>query len=676
MNIEKFLAHFADVKKTGPNQWEALCPAHKDTVPSLAIGLDEETILLCCHAGCKTPDVVRKAGLSMSDLSPNKSAKSDKVVKTYDYVDERGQLLFQVCRKSPKGFTQRQPDDNGGWIYNLKGVRRVLYRLPELLKADPNEIVWIVEGEKDADRLIGLGLVATTNPGGAGKWRPEYNEPLQGRKVVILPDHDPDGVTTAADHGSEVAASLKGVVAGVRTLNLPGLVGKEDVSNWLDGGHTVDELLGLIEETQDGSENALKQCLETIHKWLLLPDDSAVLYLLALVVANRLPGDPVWGFIVAPSGGAKTELLNALNDVPEIYPISDLTPQTFISGYMKDPKASLLMKLDDGKILTLKDFTTVLQLNRDSRQQILSQLREIADGAYAKEFGTGQRIAWQGKLGFIAGVTPVIDHHKSVYAVLGERFLQIRPTLPSRKALAGAARKATGKEKLMRKELREAMARCIASVNFERIPEWPDEFTEALDCLATLCAIARSGVVRDGSYSKDLLLIPEPEVPTRLIKQLMKLGQALAMLQGREKVKAEDYDIVRKVATDTISHTRWTILKTLMQKNEPVETSEIATTVGLPTTTAKRHLEDLEGLHLVVGDRPGVGKANKWSLHCDCVELIAKSLTSPRKLPHGEVGESIGNTHPPSTSVVRFQETQSDLLLQPDHELEEVGVPF
>src|SRR5262249_20583079 len=104
------------------------------------------------------------------------------IVATYDYIDEAGKLLFQCVRYEPKEFKQRRPDGNE-WIWNIKGTRRVLYWLPEVLKA---ETVCLTEGEKDADNLRELGFTATTNPLGAGKWRDEYAEVLRGKDTVVF----------------------------------------------------------------------------------------------------------------------------------------------------------------------------------------------------------------------------------------------------------------------------------------------------------------------------------------------------------------------------------------------------------------------------------------------------------------------------------------------------------
>jgi RecA-family ATPase len=157
-----------------------------------------------------------------------------RIVATYDYVDGSGELLFQVCRFDPKDFRQRRPDPAapGGWSWKLGDVRRVLYRLPEILDAHDDRTVFIVEGEKDADRLASLGLIATTNAGGAKKWRVEYAAALAGRRVVILPDNDEAG----REHAAEVRASLQRAGVRAAVLDLDGLPRKGDVSDWLDRG--------------------------------------------------------------------------------------------------------------------------------------------------------------------------------------------------------------------------------------------------------------------------------------------------------------------------------------------------------------------------------------------------------------------------------------------------------
>ncbi len=179
--------------------------------------------------------------------TPDRPA-DDPVVATFEYQDENRRTLFRVVRTARKRFWQQRPDGAGGWRNGIGGVRRALYRLPELLAAAPDMPVYIPEGEKHVDALLASGLVATCNPGGAGKWRDEYAEALHGRHVVVLPDNDPPGRA----HASAVAGSLRRVAATVRVLELPGLPPKGDVLDWLRAGSTVTELDRLAEATSDG----------------------------------------------------------------------------------------------------------------------------------------------------------------------------------------------------------------------------------------------------------------------------------------------------------------------------------------------------------------------------------------------------------------------------------------
>src|SRR5262249_31994027 len=159
---------------------------HGDQNPSLGIAVaDDARVLLNCRShGCTVAAICKALGLSVRDLFPSQNGKARlNIVATYDYTDAEGRLLYQVVRLDPTSFRQRRPHPagKGGWTWNLEGVRRVLYRLPSVLKAVADgQLVIIVEGEKDADNLAQLGLVATTNAGGSGKWLAEYSELLRG----------------------------------------------------------------------------------------------------------------------------------------------------------------------------------------------------------------------------------------------------------------------------------------------------------------------------------------------------------------------------------------------------------------------------------------------------------------------------------------------------------------
>lgn len=161
-------------------------------------------------------------------------------VATYDYLDEFGKLRFQVVRMEPKTFRQRRPDGLGGWIWNMEGVDRIPYRLPDLINDDSDRPVYIVEGEKDADTLHELGLTATCNPGGAGKWSQvsaKARDVLAGREVIVVADADDVGRRHAAD----VAWSLEGVAARVRKCEPP--PPHKDATDMIRAGLSIDALV-------------------------------------------------------------------------------------------------------------------------------------------------------------------------------------------------------------------------------------------------------------------------------------------------------------------------------------------------------------------------------------------------------------------------------------------------
>lgn len=161
----------------------------------------------------------------------------------YDYYDEDGVLRYQVQRFEPKNFRQRRPDDKGGWLYNMNDVEALPYNLIGMLE-NPGAPVFVVEGEKCADRLIKLGLVATTNHGGSKNWRPELNRYFQGRNVVVIPDNDQAGQA----HADVVVGQLYGVTGALKRLELPGVPEKGDVIDWLFKGGTRRELVQLAKD--------------------------------------------------------------------------------------------------------------------------------------------------------------------------------------------------------------------------------------------------------------------------------------------------------------------------------------------------------------------------------------------------------------------------------------------
>jgi hypothetical protein len=157
----------------------------------------------------------------------------------YQYRDEQGTLMFEVVRFPGKEFRQRRPDTTapGGWSWRVRGVRRVLYRLPELVAAvDRGEVVYVCEGERDVDAIVAAGGVATCNPGGAGKWRKDFASFFEGADVVVVADDDPPGIK----HAQAVRAALLGVASTARIM--VAAEGK-DAADHLAAGKSLDEFV-------------------------------------------------------------------------------------------------------------------------------------------------------------------------------------------------------------------------------------------------------------------------------------------------------------------------------------------------------------------------------------------------------------------------------------------------
>jgi hypothetical protein len=240
MILSEFLHRLYGVRRGGSG-YVARCPAHDDKRPSLSLTEDSGRILIHCHAGCTTKQILDKLGLEFRDLydkritQPSRNSLGEPVVKAfrnekagfawapgpnvrkvhkvYPYKDENGALLYENVRYYPKDFRQRAYDENNRPVWNLGDVRRVPYRLPELIKAQKDgRDIFICEGEKDADALHELGFTATNLKG----WKPEYNEYIHGQHVTIVQDHDKPGATMA----NEIARMILRSVASVKILDV------------------------------------------------------------------------------------------------------------------------------------------------------------------------------------------------------------------------------------------------------------------------------------------------------------------------------------------------------------------------------------------------------------------------------------------------------------------------
>ncbi len=349
--------------------------------------------------------------------------------------------------------------------------------------------------------------------------------------------------------------------------------------------------------------------LQTARRWLHLPDEEALDVLMSVAIAIYLPGDPLWLYYVGPPGATKTEPLRALTG-PRVQTLSTLTPNTLISG-LKGTNVDLLPRLD-GKLLIVKDFTSILSKKPDDAAAIYADLRECYDGYLEKSFGSGVGTkSYHAKFGLIAAVTPEIDKYRSVHQLLGERFLRL-DVRTDPEATIQRASELEGREQEMRVELSEVFSGALATA-----VEWTDSevlleqrFLEHLQALAHVAATLRSEVSRD--RNRLVQYEPVPEVGTRLVKQLQKLAKALATWRERLVVTPEDYVTVRRVALDGVRSQRRKVVGAVQAADEEMSTAAVGAATEMPTDTVKEICEDLWMLR--VFERGGDQRGYRWRL--------------------------------------------------------------
>lgn len=349
---------------------------------------------------------------------------------------------------------------------------------------------------------------------------------------------------------------------------------------------------------------SLDDLKKVVKKYLLLDDYHVVDVIIAAFIANQFPTDPLFFLFIGPSSSAKTELLNALDGQKKAFFLSDVTKNTFISG----KKDSSLLPHINGKVLIMKDFTTILSKKPDDLKIIMSQLREIYDGKFSKGFGTGELETWDGHVGFIGACTAVYDRHFSVIGQMGERFLLYRLKNKDDLNTGIQALRGFGHENDMRSELRKAFSRFIRQFKDVdvSIPKLSSDTDLKLVSLATFCGHGRCPVHRD-RYTKEITYMPDTEGTPRLSKQLYHIGIALMLIRQEQSITDEIYEIIKKIGSDLIPKIRFIILRYLYEARATAQnvkwlkTTDVAEGTGIHGKTTLRALQDLGIIGLVRG---------------------------------------------------------------------------
>ena len=351
-------------------------------------------------------------------------------------------------------------------------------------------------------------------------------------------------------------------------------------------------------------------------KHFLNPDVEAVKITYAIVASHVISEfSPSWLMNIAPPGTIKTGIFNALDGLPRIHLIDEVTANTFISGKSDEPgqvrttPASLLHRIGEDGIVIIADFSTVLEMDEKTRGKILSQLRRIYDGQLRREFGTNENLEereWKGHITLLAGATPEAERYHKVFAALGDRFVRTRW---DRAGGAEAAQMALTQGKTVHADLKKLVhnfMRPILSHKQIQAPRFPTEFVDRLANFSEFITLSRGYVPRSSSGDREITGLPEIESNTRLPQELSQLGRGAAVLMNRPEVTEEDFALVIRAGWDTVPRVRRSILESLLAGKKPH-------TAGLPPSTTDRELENLVALGLVEKDVFNWGPG--WEVH-------------------------------------------------------------
>lgn len=504
----------------------------------------------------------------------------------------------------------------------VEGLKSAIFGLDYLSEHSRNCTVYICEGPWDAITLqwqLGDSAPVVGVPG-AGTFKREWIDYFTGHPVVVCYDNDVAGKKGAV----KVSSTLVSVSPNVKQLNWPTTVADgTDIRSYFNTGGTLQELLSWVGKPAIPEENYIapallfdrpfgqmdfdEDVLSVFRTWLHMTDDmeTSIRIAYAVILSNQLRGEPVWMQIVAPPGGGKTEVLRATSSVANTYFLSSIKPAALVSGWAKgDP--SILPKLSH-KTLVVKDLTTLISAPKQVRTEVFGILRDAYDGEADYQYGQGV-IRHYDNIWFsaLAGVTPAVFADPE--AALGQRFLVYHSikgaSFDSREFVKRAAEGSR-----YQLEMREALAAITkeyleTKIEPSQVPVVPFKYRNAIEGLSQVTAKLR-GVVERDQYNKDILLYPpQNELPTRLVQQLIRLGQFLAMLEKGMEFNQRVYSIVKQVAMDTCNPFQIILAKLLIGNSKGLNLDVLTRRTNMPRGTIVAKLEDMRRLESVVSNMP------------------------------------------------------------------------
>ena len=374
--------------------------------------------------------------------------------------------------------------------------------------------------------------------------------------------------------------------------------------------------------------------MKTIHeinemykKTFYTEDDVVLPLLISMVIGSKLRGPAVWLYLIGPSSNGKSELITTFSNVKFVRQISDLTTNTFLSGFSSGKKeASLLKELGLNFVVVMKDFTTILSKSDESQEAIIAQMREIYDGHMVKYTGTGQMLEWGpgGKGTFLMATTESIYAAQDKFSDMGTRAINYVMKPQDRRITTKRALRNTSKIDSEREAIQEAVSEFIMN-KIQELPAYLPDISEELEDqiieVADFSETCRSIVKRDYRGAKNLAL--SAGMPMRMAKQLLAIAQQITYVYDGV-LPDEVKQAIFKTGFDSIPKQRRLILET-MAKFDKVNIAGLSDKMGYPDTRCREWVEDLQMFG--VTRRIKAGKREYWELAPEHKEIMNKYFT-------------------------------------------------
>ena len=379
-----------------------------------------------------------------------------------------------------------------------------------------------------------------------------------------------------------------------------------------------------------GNGISCQEVYTVFNSWLKLKSNDMIDATLGAIIGNRFPGDPIWLYLIGPSGCAKSVMLMALDCHFDIEVADSLTPATLISGSKSDSGGdpSLLPKINK-RILVMKDGTALYEMQPAFRNEIFAILRPAFDGHYAKHFGNGTRVrTGKSKFGFLMGMTEVLEQYNESESALGTRFLQFHVPVGDIHSILKQIDRNIEDEfennSSMRDELK-SVVREVLDFNYDlKSISIPDNILESLRYQSIVIEIMR-GTVPTDKFTKEITFKAVKALPTRSYVQLRKLLAGIMLFKGIKTPDSDCLRIIKDISIGTIPLSRSHILSLFYRrKNEHIDLTYIKESLRLPATTCQRSLEKLIALDALEKIRGSTTFKSFYKLTDPMIEAIER----------------------------------------------------